>query len=87
MTLEDRETHEISFSARIVETLDDDGGFEPAQVIITGASFLAASAITDIAQETVNSYFGSYDHKYLALRPDSDYKDSETVTITILKRG
>lgn len=87
MTTDQRETHEITFSAQLVEELDDDGGFEPIAVIVNGASFLAASAITDIAQETVNSYFGSYDHKYLALRPDSEYHQQESVRIEILKRG
>lgn len=87
MTTDQRETHEITFSAQIVEGPDDDGGFEPVAVIVNGASFLDASAITDIAQETLNSYFGSYDHKYLALRPDIEYYKQESARISILKRS
>ena len=87
MNTEDREVHEISISARIVEEPDSDGGWEPVGVTVTGACYLAPSAIVDIATEAVNSYYGSYEHGYLALRPHDwsyltqDQKDNYTVKV------
>lgn len=87
MDIHAREVHEITISARIVEAPDDDGGFEPVGVTVTGASYLAPSALVEIAQEAVNSYFGSYEHGYDAVRPrdwpyiTEDQKDNYTVKI------
>lgn len=66
-----REIHEITFSARIVEGVDDDGEYFPEAVQVEGVSFLTVSAIVDIAQEAVNSYFGSYTHGYVVVRPSN----------------
>lgn len=85
------EVHEITISARVIEEPDDDGGFEPVGVTVSGASYLAPSAIVDIAQEAVNSYFGSYVHGYMAIRPNDwpDLTDIEKdkYTVKIEKRG
>lgn len=86
-----RETHEITIGATLVEGVDDDGQYYPEAVIVSGASFLQSSAIADIAQETINSYYGSYSHGYKALRP-TDWAgltedEREDYRVTVEKKG
>lgn len=64
--------HQIKIVARLNEGVDSEGVGFPESVTITGAGFLDPSAITDIAQEVVRSYYGTNHPNYIAIRPDSE---------------
>lgn len=76
----------IKIEARLNEDVDAEGVGFPTSVTITGAGFLAPSAITDIAQEAVRSYFGEAFPDYVAIRPDSEYVSDNMVVPVVLVR-
>ena len=78
-------THQITIRARLNETVGDDGVGVPQSVTVTGAEFLAPSAITEIAQQVVDSYVGHKFGAYLATIPDWDMR-SDDMQIKVVKR-
>lgn len=81
--------HQLKIVARLNEGVDAEGVGFPRSVEITGAGFLAPSAITDIAQEVVRSYYGEPHPNYIAMRPDSEFVTDHMVipVVGIRARG
>lgn len=77
-------------STKIKITADvnmSDQGYEsePVSVTVSGAGFLQASAVVDIAQEALDSHFGlpSGQHRYMAVRP---YDVGDVTVVEVVKR-
>lgn len=62
-----------------------DGIGVPVSVTVTGAGFLAPSALADIAQEVLDARSGDYSRDYLAMMPDSELV-SDNMRIKVIKR-
>lgn len=62
-----------------------DGVGVPQSVNITGAGFLAPSALADIAQEVLDSLSADYSREYLPVLPDWDLR-SDNMDIKVIKR-
>lgn len=77
--------HKIKIEAVLKEVVDAEGVGHPESVRVTGAGFLAPSALADIAQETLDSYSGDYSREYIAMLPDSELVDDDMV-IPVRKR-
>lgn len=77
---------DLKINIHVNETADG----EPESVTITGAYMLASSAIADMAQEAVDSFLGTFRHRYVALRVedwhDMDEDQKSNVTVTLHKR-
>lgn len=70
----------LKIEAVMQEGIDSKGIGFPESVTITNAGFLAPSALTDIAQEVLNGYYGTRDHNYIAELP---YVEHRTDNMTI----
>lgn len=79
--------HQIKIVARLNEGVDSEGVGFPRSVEITGAGFLDASAVTDIAQEAVRSYYGETFPVYVAMRPDSEFVTDHMVVPVVKVRA
>lgn len=77
---------QLKIVARLNEDVDAEGVGFPKSVEITGAGFLDPSAITDIAQEVIDSLSGDYSREYIAIRPDSECITDHMVIPVIKKR-
>lgn len=75
----------IKIEARLNEDVDAEGVGYPKSVTVTGAEFLAPSAIVAIAQEAIKSYTGLEFSEYLAAMPDWDMV-TDNITVPVIKR-
>lgn len=72
---------QITIRAKVIEKIEDGLGF-PEKVRVTGAEALTAAAVWEIAQEAVNSHFGSYSHGYHCVR---SFEVTDDVTVPVRK--
>lgn len=79
--------HQIKITARLNEGVDAEGVGFPRSVEITGAGFLAPSAIADIAQEVIDSLSGDYSRDYVAMRPDAEFVTDHMVVPVVKVRA
>lgn len=77
--------HKIKIEATLNEEVDAEGVGIPQSVRIKGAGFLQASAITDIAQEVLDSLSADYSREYISIRPDSEMI-TDDMTVPVIKR-
>jgi hypothetical protein len=80
---------QITIRARVNEKITDGTGV-PESVTVTGAGFLVPDCIRAIAQEAVDSYYGSYNHNRRATYNEFDHRESlaadadgETITVRV----
>ena len=77
--------HKHKIEAVLNEGIDAEGVGFPESVTVTGAGFLAPSAISAIAQTVVDSYVGQEFGDYAAVMPDWGMR-SDTMQIKVIKR-
>ena len=77
----------LTIRAKLNETTDADGYLSiPESVTITGAGFLAPSALADIAQKVLEDYIGE-DSDYNTIYPDWRDISDETVVKIVNRKG
>lgn len=63
----------LTIRARVKEAVRANGVGYPESVTVTGAAALQRSSVRDIAQEAIDSMYGSYESGYRAFIPQTEW--------------